>query len=128
MAALLRRYFETHAPPSVRVEVRELGRAQPVYLTQDGPPMRAAAEALEATFGHAPAFAREGGSIPVVQQLQSELGLSPVMMGFGLESDGIHAPDEHFALERFALGIEAVIRFLHVLADSLTAGTSGTRW
>ena len=79
------------------------------------------AAAYEATFGHAPVFMREGGSIPVVNDFEGRLGLPTVLMGFGLPGDHIHSPNERFYLPNFAKGIETSIRYLALLGDQSAA-------
>lgn len=74
--------------------------------------MKAAAAAFTAVYENPPVFMREGGSIPVVGQFQEFLGLETVLMGFGLPSDNLHAPNERFYLPNFYRGIETSIRFL----------------
>ncbi|MEL7363046.1 MAG: M20/M25/M40 family metallo-hydrolase, partial [Bacteroidota bacterium] len=76
------------------------------------PAMQAAKQAMREVFGQDPYFTREGGSIPVVADFKRLLGLDSVLLGFGLDTDAIHSPDEHFGLDRFHQGIEAGIRFL----------------
>ena len=83
--------------------------------------MQAAAEAMEGVFGQRPHFTREGGSIPVVADFKRILGLDTVLMGFGLDSDSIHSPNEKFGLDRFHQGIEAGVRFLDAYAKQKTA-------
>jgi acetylornithine deacetylase/succinyl-diaminopimelate desuccinylase-like protein len=78
--------------------------------------MQAASEAMEAVFGRKPFFTREGGSIPVVADFKRILGLDTVLMGFGLDSDSIHSPNERFGLDRFHQGIEASVRFMDAYA------------
>jgi acetylornithine deacetylase/succinyl-diaminopimelate desuccinylase-like protein len=101
------------APPGTSVEVRRVASAPPVLVPPDAPPVRAAAKALEAAFGVAPAYVRSGGSIPVVAGFTQVLRIPTVLMGFGLPDDNLHAPNEKFALANFHRGVEAVIRFLH---------------
>lgn len=101
------------APPGVTVEARHLALAPPVLIPSDAPPVRAAARALEATFGVPPVYTRSGGSIPVVAGFTQTLRVPTVLMGFGLPDDNLHSPNEKFALGNFYRGIEAVIRFLH---------------
>jgi acetylornithine deacetylase/succinyl-diaminopimelate desuccinylase-like protein len=103
------------APPGVRVEVRHMASAPPVLISPDAPPVRAAARALEATFGVPPVYTRAGGSIPVVAGFSRVLRIPTVLMGFGLPDDNLHAPNEKFALSNFSRGVEAVIRFLYHL-------------
>ena len=77
--------------------------------------MKAAAQAYATAFGREPVFMREGGSIPVISDFQTHLGLETVLMGFGLPSDQIHAPNERFYLPNFYRGIETSIHFLQNL-------------
>jgi acetylornithine deacetylase/succinyl-diaminopimelate desuccinylase-like protein len=83
----------------------------------DQPAMQAAAEAMGAVYDREPYFTREGGSIPVVADFQQILGLDTVLMGFGLNSDAIHSPNEHFGLDRFRAGIHTIIRFHQRFAE-----------
>jgi acetylornithine deacetylase/succinyl-diaminopimelate desuccinylase-like protein len=106
-----RRYFEQHTPPTCRLRFTPLHGGHPVLVDTRHPAMQAAAEAMARVFGRRPYFTREGGSIPVVADFKRLLGLDSVLMGFGLNSDAIHAPDEHFGLDRFRQGIESVIHF-----------------
>lgn len=112
---LLKAYIAELTPSSVTVEVT-VGHGAPASITDFNiPAMQAAAKAYAAAFGQEPVFMREGGSIPVVSQFQSELGLETVLMGFGLPGDQIHAPNERFYLPNFYRGIETSIHFLQNL-------------
>lgn len=108
----IKRYFEANTPESMDLTFRDLHGGHPVVVDREIPAMQAASEALEAEFGREPAFIREGGSIPVVADFKQVLGLDTVLMGFGLNSDAIHSPNEHFGLDRFHKGIASSIRFL----------------
>jgi acetylornithine deacetylase/succinyl-diaminopimelate desuccinylase-like protein len=110
------RFVDRVAPPGVTVEVRQLAAATPVMISPEAPAVRAAARALEATYGTAPVYQRSGGSIPVVAAFSDTLRVPTVLMGFGLPDDNLHAPNEKFALGNFYRGTEAVIRFLYQLA------------
>lgn len=110
-AAQLRRYFEENAPDTMRLTFRELHGGHAVIVERDVAPMRAASRALTDVFDREPAFIREGGTIPVVADVKEVLGLDTVLLGFGLNSDAIHSPNEHFGLDRFRKGIETAIRF-----------------
>ncbi|MDT0631085.1 dipeptidase [Rubrivirga sp. S365] len=112
----LRRHFETHAPETMRLTFRNLHGGHGAIVDTSAPAMQAAAEALEGVFGQRPHFTREGGSIPVVADFKRLLGLDTVLMGFGLDSDAIHSPNERFGLDRFHQGIEASVRFLDAYA------------
>lgn len=108
----LRRHFEKHVPDTMTLDFRDLHGGHGAIVDTTAPAMQAAATALEGVFGQRPHFTREGGSIPVVADFKRILGLDTVLMGFGLDSDSIHSPNEKFGLDRFHQGIEASIRFL----------------
>ena len=112
----LRRHFEAHTPDTMTLTFRDLHGGHGVVVDTSAPAMQAAAQALEAVFGQKPHFTREGGSIPVVADFKKILGLDTVLMGFGLDSDSIHSPNEEFGLDRFHQGIEASVRFLDAYA------------
>jgi acetylornithine deacetylase/succinyl-diaminopimelate desuccinylase-like protein len=107
------RYVRRLAPPGARVEVRKTGTATPVLVSVNAPSVRAAARALEATYGVPPVYTRSGGSIPVVAAFDRTLKIPTVLMGFGLSDDNLHAPNEKFDLRNFWAGIDASIRFLY---------------
>ncbi|HZU14049.1 MAG TPA: dipeptidase [Chloroflexota bacterium] len=118
---LYRHYVQEIAPSSVEVDVRLIHGDNPVVVPEDSPAIRAAREALQATFGRPAVLARSGGSIPIVGIFQGALGLSSVLMGWGLPDDNLHAPNEKFSLENFYNGINATIRFWERLGSSATA-------
>ncbi len=115
---ITREHLERIAPPGVRLTVRELQGAAPVIVDRDLPAVRAAAQALEQAFGQPAAFAREGGTVPVVATLQALLGVPPVLIGFGLPDDHAHGPDEKFGLDQLARGTAAIIHLLERLATA----------
>ncbi|PAP75279.1 dipeptidase [Rubrivirga marina] len=112
----LRTHFEAHVPDTMSLTFRDLHGGHGVLVDREAPAMQAASEALEAVFGQTPYFTREGGSIPVVADFKRILGLDTVLMGFGLDSDSIHSPNERFGLDRFHQGIEASVRFMDAYA------------
>jgi acetylornithine deacetylase/succinyl-diaminopimelate desuccinylase-like protein len=112
VARLLRAHVARTLPPTVTWRLRTMSGAMPVVLERGHPAMRAASRAYRRGFGRAPVFVRSGGTIPVVNLFRELLGLETVLMGFALPSDRIHAPNERFALTRFARGIETAIAFL----------------
>ena len=116
IVAKTRRYFEEHTPPTMRLEFRDLHGGKPVVVDTTSPAMQAAAAAMEQVYGQKPFFVRNGGSIPVVADFKEILGLDSVLMGFGLDSDAIHSPNEHFGLDRFDEGIRSIIRFMDAYA------------
>lgn len=113
----VRAYVMQIAPPTVYVSVNALhGMGDPALVDVHQPAMRAAISAYEKGWGAAPVFMREGGSIPIVADFQRELGTPVILMGFGLNTDGAHGPDEHFVIDMFHKGIDTAIHFLHDVA------------
>ncbi len=110
---LFSEHFQRIAPPSVKVKVSALHGGQPAVTPTDTPEYRAAHRAMEKTFGKAPIPLRSGGSIPIVELFERVLGVKTVLMGFGLDSDDIHSPNEHFGLFNFYKGIETIPWFHH---------------
>src|SRR4051794_15735868 len=92
--AAFRAHVLAIAPPGIRVEVRMLGGGRPSLTPIDHPATQAAARALEATFGRAPVYIREGGSIPICASFESTLGLPVVLLGFDPPDQRAHAPNE----------------------------------
>jgi acetylornithine deacetylase/succinyl-diaminopimelate desuccinylase-like protein len=114
---LIRQAIEDATPPTVKVEVRLLTTGKPALIPFDLPEMEAAARAYERGWGHAPVFTRGGGSIPIVAELADLLKVPVVMMGYGLDTDGLHSPNEHYRIDMFERGIETAIVYLDELAQ-----------
>jgi len=106
-------YFESIAPPSVRVRVMPHHGGLPVVTPTDTPEYQAAHLAMRETFGKDPLPQRGGGSIPIVALFEKELGIKSVLMGFGLDSDDIHSPNEHFGVSLFRKGIQTIPWYFH---------------
>jgi len=102
-------------PNTVRLEINEFGASPPVLFDVNNPTIRAAQEALCKGFGHETVFIRCGGSIPVVSTFVEQLGCPVVLMGFGLDSDGPHSPNEHFSLDSFRRGTKAAAHLLRTI-------------
>ena len=111
ITALFQQHFESIAPAGVTVQVKPHHGGEPVVTPTDSAAYRAAARALTTTFGKKPVPTRGGGSIPIVAMFKSELGLDSVLLGFGLDSDAIHSPNEHFGVFNFLKGIETIPEF-----------------
>lgn len=109
-------YFKSLAPAAVDVEVHPHHGAKPIILPTDSVEYAAAHQAMRKTFGKDPLPERGGGSIPIVALFEEILGLKTVLMGFGLDSDAIHSPNEHFGLFNFYKGIETIPYFHHFYA------------
>lgn len=114
---LFSKHFKNIAPPSVKVTVHPHHGGEPVVTPVDTPEYQAAHKAMEKTFGKAPIPKREGGSIPIVALFEEVLGVKSVLMGFGLDSDAIHSPNEHFGLFNYYKGIETIPYFHHYYAE-----------
>ena len=114
---LLKKHIEAIAPKTVKVEVSLLTTGMPALIPFDIPEMQAAAHAYERGWGHTPVFTRGGGSIPVVADIGDLLKIPVVMMGYGLDSDGLHSPNESYSIEMFHRGIETAIVYLEELAQ-----------
>jgi len=108
---LFKKHFESIAPSGTKVKVtpHHGGEAYVSPLNDRG--YIAASKAMEDTFGKKPIPVRSGGSIPIVALFESELGLKSILMGFGLDSDAIHSPNEHYGLFNFYKGIETIPLF-----------------
>ena len=104
-------HFKSIAPPSVTVNVTPHHGGEPAVTPTDTPEYLAASKAMEATFGQVPIPQRSGGSIPIVALFEGELGVKTVLLGFGLDSDAIHSPNEHYGLFNYFKGIETIPYF-----------------
>jgi acetylornithine deacetylase/succinyl-diaminopimelate desuccinylase-like protein len=105
------------APPGVTVEVQNLGEGRPSATPIDHPVVRAAAMALEATFGRKPVFTRAGGSIPIAAMFEEQLGLDVVLMGFANPDDNAHAPNESMVVANYETGIRAICLLWDMLGE-----------
>jgi acetylornithine deacetylase/succinyl-diaminopimelate desuccinylase-like protein len=115
---LFTRHFQSIAPPSVKVKVTPHHGGQPAVTSTTSKAYKAAENAFEEVWGKKPIPTRDGGSIPIVSLFKKELGLETVLMGFGLDSDAIHSPNEHFGIKNFILGIETIVSFYKHFAAS----------
>jgi acetylornithine deacetylase/succinyl-diaminopimelate desuccinylase-like protein len=117
ITALFKKHFESIAPKGIKVEVRPHHGGEPVVTPTDSPAYLAAAKAMETTFGKKPIPTRGGGSIPIVALFESVLGLKSVLMGFGLDSDALHSPNEHYGIVNYYKGIETIPYFFRYFAE-----------
>lgn len=114
---LFQKHFESIAPPSVKVKVLPHHGALPAVTPTDSPAYLAAAKAMKETFGKEPVPFRGGGSIPIVALFEQILESKTVLMGFGLDSDAIHSPNEHYGLFNYYKGIETIPLFYKYFAE-----------
>jgi len=111
ISELFAAHFKSIAPPSVKVEVSALHGGQGYVSPITMPSYKAADKAYTKTFNKKPVPTRSGGSIPIISTFENVLGTKSVLMGFGLESDAIHSPNENYPLFNFYKGIETIAWF-----------------
>ncbi len=116
VAKLFADYIHQIAPKGVTVEVEEHHGGHPAMTDLNFYGLKAAAQALHDIYGKEPLFTREGGSIPIVADFKNVLGVDSILLGLGLNSDAIHAPNEKFSLTDFHRGIKTSARFFEVLS------------
>lgn len=117
VAELLRAYFEANTPPTMKLTFTALHGGDAYLADTNAPAMKAGLQALEEVFGTKAYFTREGGSIPITADFKRILGIDTVLMGFGLNTDALHSPNEHFGLDRFHAGIQTSIRYFSILGQ-----------
>jgi acetylornithine deacetylase/succinyl-diaminopimelate desuccinylase-like protein len=117
-------HFMAIAPKGVEVKVKPHHGADSVVTPMDSVAYRAASRAYEDTFGREPIPMRGGGSIPIVAMFKRELGIDTVMMGFGLDTDAIHSPNEHFGVFNYMKGIETIPLFYRYYASMMAEHAS----
>jgi acetylornithine deacetylase/succinyl-diaminopimelate desuccinylase-like protein len=104
-------YFKSIAPKSVSVKVTPHHGGEPYVSPTDIPAYLAASNAMETTYGKKPVPVKSGGSIPIVALFEAELGVKSILLGFGLDSDAIHSPNEHYGIFNYLKGIETIPHF-----------------
>ena len=117
ITAKLLEHFKKIAPPNVTVSAFEHHGGEPYMTPIDSKAYKAAAKAMETTFGKKPIPVRGGGSIPICSLFEKELGIKIVFMGFGLDSDNLHSPNEKFNIENYYKGIETIPYFHQYFAE-----------
>lgn len=111
ISEIFTQFFESIAPKSVKVKVTAHHGGEPVLVPTNSKGYLAASKAMEETYGKKPVPTRSGGSIPIVALFKKELGLDSILFGFGLDSDGLHSPNEHYGLFNYYKGIETIPLF-----------------
>ena len=114
---LFTNHFKSIAPKSVKVKVTPHHGGEPAVTPTDSVGYKAAVKAIEKTYGKTPIPTREGGSIPIVALFKQELGLDSILMGFGLNEDAIHSPNESYGLFNYFKGIETISQFHHYFSE-----------
>jgi acetylornithine deacetylase/succinyl-diaminopimelate desuccinylase-like protein len=111
ITTLFTNHFKSIAPKYVKVKVTAHHGGEPAVTPTDSKAFKAASSAFEDVWNKTPIPTRDGGSIPIVALFKKELGIDTVLMGFGLDSDAIHSPNEHYGVKNFLLGIETIVAF-----------------
>jgi acetylornithine deacetylase/succinyl-diaminopimelate desuccinylase-like protein len=121
ISELFANYFRSLAPKAVSVEIKTHHGGHPYVTPTNHAGYLAAKKAYEATFDNSPIPQRSGGSIPIVSLFEKELKSKSILMGFGLDSDAIHSPNEHFGLFNFFKGIETIPLFYKYFTEARTS-------
>ncbi|MFM7857804.1 MAG: dipeptidase, partial [Flammeovirgaceae bacterium] len=114
---LFTKHFLSIAPKSVKVKVTAHHGGEPAVTPTDSKAFKAASAAFKEVWGKEPIPTRDGGSIPIVALFKKELGLDTVLMGFGLDTDALHSPNEHYGIKNFLIGIETIVAFYKHFAN-----------
>lgn len=117
ISALFQKHFESIAPKSVKVKVTAHHGGEPVVVSTQSIGYTAASKAMQETYGKKPIPTRGGGSIPIVALFKKELGLDSILFGFGLDSDALHSPNEHYGLFNYYKGIETIPLFYNYFTE-----------
>jgi acetylornithine deacetylase/succinyl-diaminopimelate desuccinylase-like protein len=112
VVAAFKAWVAANTPKGIRTEIRVLSEGPGLVVNPDHPAIAVAARAFGAVFGKDTVFIRSGGSIPIVGDFATHLGIPTILMGFGLPDDGLHSPNEKYKIENFYLGIRTVADFL----------------
>ncbi|NNL82054.1 MAG: dipeptidase [Winogradskyella sp.] len=120
ITSLFKSHFESIAPKGVKVKVTPHHGGQGYVTPIDSDGYRAASMAYEKTFGKKPIPQRSGGSIPIVALFEDELKSKTILMGFGLDSDAIHSPNEHYGIKNYLKGIETIPWFYNYFTQLKT--------
>ena len=119
ISQMIKEHLESIAPDYIKVEVTSLHGGQGYVSPITMPAYKAAEKAYTHTFGKKPVPTRSGGSIPIISTFEDVLGIKSILMGFGLEADAIHSPNENYPLFNFYKGIETIIQFYKYYAEEM---------
>lgn len=119
---LFKAHFEAIAPDCVKVKVKPHHGGEAAVVSTESIGYAAASKAMEEAFGKKPIPTREGGSIPIVAMFKNVLGTDTILMGFGLDSDAIHSPNEHYGIFNYLKGIDTIPRFHQYFAEMSKGG------
>ncbi len=119
ISKLFEDHFKNIAPPCVKVSVKALHGGQAYVSPTDMKAYKAAEKAFEEVYGKIPVPVRSGGSIPIISAFEEKLGIKSILMGFGLEADAIHSPNENYPLEQFYNGISTIPHFYRYFTEMM---------
>jgi acetylornithine deacetylase/succinyl-diaminopimelate desuccinylase-like protein len=119
VVAALKKWVKENTPQGIRTEVRVLGASPGISVNPHHPAIEVAAKVFSEALGRPTVFIRSGGSIPIVGEFATHLGIPTALMGFGLPDDGLHSPNEKFRISNYYLGIETIARFLEAYGGSV---------
>ena len=111
ISKLFTEHMKNITPAGMRIKISEHHGGEPYITSTDSKAYRAASQAYLSVFNKEPYALKDGGSIPIIAQFEKELGVKTILMGFGLDSDAIHSPNEHFGLSNYYNGIETISNF-----------------
>ena len=118
VVSAFREWVRKHTPKGIQTEVRVLSASPGLVVNPEHPAIRVAAGAFSDVFGKPTVFVRSGGSIPIVGEFATHLGIPTILMGFGLPDDGLHSPNEKYKIENYYMGIMTVAHFFEQYAAS----------
>jgi acetylornithine deacetylase/succinyl-diaminopimelate desuccinylase-like protein len=118
VVAAFREWVQRNAPKGIKTEVRVLSQSPGLVVNPEHKAIDIAAKAFGEVFGKETVFIRSGGSIPIVGDFATHLGIPTILMGFGLPDDGLHSPNEKYKIENYYLGIRTVARFFEAYGAS----------
>ncbi len=119
--ASVKQWIADHTSRGIQTEVRVLSAGPAISVNPNHPAIDIAARVFGEIMGKPTVFIRGGGSIPIVGDFATHLGIPTVLMGFGLPDDGLHSPNEKYRISNYYLGIRTIARFLHEYGDSVAA-------
>ena len=108
---LFSKHMKKITPSGMKIKITEHHGGEPYLTSTKSKAYKAASDAYKDVFGKEPFALKDGGSIPIIAQFEKELGVKTILMGFGLDSDAIHSPNEHFGISNFYNGIETITNF-----------------
>lgn len=112
--AAFEKFVKAKTPKGIQIHVKVLGKSPGLLVRTDHPAIQVAAKAFSDIYGKPTVFVRSGGSIPIVGDFAAHLGIPTILMGFGLPDDGLHSPNEKYAIENYYKGIATVAHFLEI--------------